>query len=335
MSFALPKIDSKRRVSICVPLFVFFLFAGAGKSSAQDLGALARQEQARKSAQPVHTVHVYTNDDLARPHILVPEENVKLEAARRKLPPSLMLLAPAAEPEPEVHAQEISLGEVARKYREEKLARESRPVRPVQLASAPHVYTNDDMARPKILTAEDDARYLAALKKPVAVPAQLIVPDIETAGPVVIAVSAEKENESAPAESLHPASTISEIPLGDIARVAYQQQHPPEPIFSVRGPAPSRYAWRRKLVAYRTSRRAQPAPGIFSVVDLPERRRVESPSDLPEARRNQTLTVRSGDSLWKLAHEHFGRGGRWRDFLKANPWITNPNRLRVGAQIRI
>jgi hypothetical protein len=43
------------------------IFIGAANISAQDLGALAREERARKQAEPPHEVHVYTNDDLARP----------------------------------------------------------------------------------------------------------------------------------------------------------------------------------------------------------------------------------------------------------------------------
>jgi hypothetical protein len=316
----------KWRVCLCALLFVCIVFAGAEKSSGQDLGALAREEQARKAAQPARAVHVYTNDDLARPHILLPEQSVDLAAVRRKLPPSLAQLPPAAEPEPDVQAQGISLGEIARKTREEKLARQLQPLQSVHLASLPHVYTNDDMARPKILTPEDDARYLTALKKPVQIPAQLIVPEV---------VSAETEKGPAAPEALHVEPAVSETPLGDIARAAYQELHPPEPVYIVRGPARSRYAWRRKLVAFRTRRPAQSSTGFFPAADAPERRRVSAQSIAQTAHGNNTLTVRAGDSLWKLAREHLGRGLRWQELLQANPWIKNPNRLQIGMQIRI
>jgi hypothetical protein len=307
---------------------VCIVFAGAEKSSAQDLGALARQEQARKAAEPDRTIHVYTNDDLTRPRILVPEDHVDLEATRRKLPPSLAQLPPAAEPEaePEIQTQEISLGEIARKNRQEKLAHPSQPLQPVQLANLPHVYTNDDMARPKILTPEDDARYLAALKKPISVPAKLIVREV---------VSTETERELAAAEAPHTEPAISETPLGDIARAAYQELHPPAPVLSARVVARSGYAWREKLVAYRIRRRTNRSTGIYAVADVPERRRVAPQLTAQTARHTEAFTVRAGDSLWKLAREHLGLGMRWQELLQANPWIKNPNRLRIGMQIRI
>jgi nucleoid-associated protein YgaU len=317
---------------LCALLIACIVLLGAKKSWGQDLGALARQEQARKAAEPAHAVHIYTNDDLERPNILVPKDDVDLGAARRKLPPSLMQLPPAAEPEAEptaqthAQAQEVSLGEIARKNREEKIARQAQPLQPVHLAELPHVYTNDDMARPKILTPEDDARYLAGLKKPVPVQAELIAPEV---------VRAETEKDLPAPQPLHAEPAASEMPLGDIARAAYQELHPPEPMLSARGPGRPRYPWRGKLVAYRIRRPSHASPGLYSEADLPRRRRAYPLSIVQAARREQILTVRAGDSLWKLAREHLGRGLRWRELLQANPWIKNPNSLRVGTQIRI
>jgi len=309
------------RLCFGVLQFVCFVLAGTMKSWGQDLGALAREEQARKATQQAHPVHVYTNEDLSRPLILFPEYSVNLEATRRQLPPSLMPLPPASEPEPE--AQEVSLGEIARKYREEKLARESWPLqRPALLARVPHIYTNDDMERPKILTPEDDARYLAALKKPF--PAEMIA----------IAPPAPSGNESVKPEPAHMEATGSETPLGDIARAAYQQLHPPEPVLSARGRARSRNEWGRKLVAYRTSRPGHSPQRIISNADAPDPRPAKVQSEAPAIRSDEAFTVRAGDSLWKLARVHLGSGLRWRELLKANPWIKNPNRLKIGTKIR-
>jgi nucleoid-associated protein YgaU len=47
------------------------------------------------------------------------------------------------------------------------------------------------------------------------------------------------------------------------------------------------------------------------------------------------VTVRSGDSLWKLAQDTLGRGSRWPELVAANPWIANPNQIRAGAQLRL
>jgi hypothetical protein len=41
---------------------------------AQDAAEAARQQQTQKSQQPATPRHVYTEDDLKRPHILTPED---------------------------------------------------------------------------------------------------------------------------------------------------------------------------------------------------------------------------------------------------------------------
>jgi nucleoid-associated protein YgaU len=45
------------------------------------------------------------------------------------------------------------------------------------------------------------------------------------------------------------------------------------------------------------------------------------------------VTVKRGDSLWKLAQQHLGRGLRWHDLLSANPGILDPSYIVAGSQI--
>ncbi|MEX0653337.1 MAG: LysM domain-containing protein [Phycisphaeraceae bacterium] len=47
-----------------------------------------------------------------------------------------------------------------------------------------------------------------------------------------------------------------------------------------------------------------------------------------------TYTVRRGDTLWSIAHRHYGDGQRWRDIADANPGIS-AERLPVGAEITL
>jgi hypothetical protein len=315
VSLLLPNDACKRRLCFSALLIVCIVFAGALESSGQDLGALARQEQARKAAQPVHTIHVYTNEDLARPKILVPENRVDLEFVRRKLPPSLTQQLPASEPD----TPEVSLGEVARQYRDAKLTRQLQSPQEARLATFTHVYTNDDMTRPKILTPEDDARYLAALKRPVLG---------ETKAPVAPPEASQK---SVSIGLLPPDDDYAEAPLGDVARAVYQQVHPAEAVHAAHMAVRFRFPWARRVVAYRIRRAAHSPPQIVGNAETPERRRADS----QPYRISETFTVRRGDSLWKLAREHLGRGVRWGELLRANPWIRDPDRLRIGAQIRV
>jgi nucleoid-associated protein YgaU len=54
----------------------------------QSLGDIARQERERKRDQPNQVTHVYDNDDLARPHILLPEDEKRIQAEKKKRTPT-------------------------------------------------------------------------------------------------------------------------------------------------------------------------------------------------------------------------------------------------------
>jgi len=54
----------------------------------QSLGDIARQERERKRDHPSQVAHVYDNDDLARPHILLPEDEKRVQAEKKKSTPT-------------------------------------------------------------------------------------------------------------------------------------------------------------------------------------------------------------------------------------------------------
>jgi len=47
------------------------------------------------------------------------------------------------------------------------------------------------------------------------------------------------------------------------------------------------------------------------------------------------VSVRAGDSLWKLAQQNLGSGNRWPELLAANPRIADPNQIRAGTQLNL
>src|SRR5882672_9527602 len=69
------------------PLGLLAVFACAPIYS-QSLGDIARQERERKESQPQRTTHVYDNDDLARPQILLPEDQERAQGSKKKVAPS-------------------------------------------------------------------------------------------------------------------------------------------------------------------------------------------------------------------------------------------------------
>ncbi len=114
----------------CALICASFLFF-ASAANAQDLAEAARQEKARKAAQSQKQSHVYTNEDLQHSQILTPEDRTIAEARKKNTaPPAVNETSPAIAPTLDAAAPE-SLGEIARRIRREKAARQAEQARKV------------------------------------------------------------------------------------------------------------------------------------------------------------------------------------------------------------
>jgi nucleoid-associated protein YgaU len=50
----------------------------------------------------------------------------------------------------------------------------------------------------------------------------------------------------------------------------------------------------------------------------------------------QWYEVQSGDTLWKIAKEHYGDGSLYTEIFKANQDVlTDPDKIKVGQKLRI
>jgi nucleoid-associated protein YgaU len=50
----------------------------------------------------------------------------------------------------------------------------------------------------------------------------------------------------------------------------------------------------------------------------------------------QWYEVKSGDTLWKIAKEHYGDGSLYTDIFKANQDILeDPDKIKVGQKLRL
>jgi len=78
------RIPARRRMLFQSGVLVSLVLSCAAASFSQDLGAIARQERERRKEQPPRATYVYTNDDLARQHILVPEDQARVLAAAKR-----------------------------------------------------------------------------------------------------------------------------------------------------------------------------------------------------------------------------------------------------------
>jgi nucleoid-associated protein YgaU len=127
----------------------------------QDVAEAARKERARKAAaaQQKKESHVYTNDDLKQSKILTDEDQVRVDA--RKNGPANPGNAPAI---PSFDAENSpapdSLGEVARRYRREKAAREAEEA---AKSLSPSLFQMD-LTRPALATPVEPSAPLAPPK---------------------------------------------------------------------------------------------------------------------------------------------------------------------------
>lgn len=110
------KPETKQFARIAFAWIACLSTLGVEAGLAQSLGDVARQERARQKHLPRTTRHVYTNDDLERRQILVPEDRARFEADRKDpsqpfAPESSTVTSEAT------HQREEPLGDVARRYR--------------------------------------------------------------------------------------------------------------------------------------------------------------------------------------------------------------------------
>lgn len=224
---------------------------------------------------------------------------------------------------------------------------------------ARHVYTEEDLKHPGILTPEDRAEIEAKRNE------------------------CAQKNNCSPAPTQNPPASLDansetpQIPLGDVARQLRKQKelealkpkqsqafHLPFSTPALASPIlPGRPAIR--LPAQPVLRPKTPSNVFrrdpFSAVPVrPELRRTEPnvhpdfgkavrPTLRPHVRltapaqprisslaaAQKTVRIRPGDSLWKLAQQSLGRGSRWPELVAVNPVIADPNRISVGAELNL
>ena len=221
-------------------------------------------------------------------------------------------------------------------------ARQGRARKESQQKKSKHVYTEEDLKHPRILTQEDRAK-IEARKNQQTPPAE------------------GKTQEAIDAQSLPP-----DAPLGDVARHFRKQKQsqrlqqsaefhlpfadapvlasPKPPVQPVLPHSSKPFA--PGLAPYQPPVKHSPfaRPNIFMAAPplvVPSRppavRLVPSQPVAPlapfSAPKLNAVTVKRGDSLWRLAQRNLGHGLRWHDLLTANPGIHDPNHIEAGSQI--
>ncbi len=320
-------------VGLAVSLLLFSDMTGFGQS----LGDIARQERERKKDQATHATHVYTNDDLKKSRILLPEDLARVrdaiqnqrEAALQRL--DVVMPLPISAPS----AAALTALQIAPPPAPAMATVTSSVTLPVTPAAAPDVTALTSVARagarPSMLSvATPRAKSVAtAAATSVARPAVT-----SAATPAVTSVATAKRPASPSPYSM--AGAIAPAVHGSIAS-------------TLASPAPASFA--SSALAASPSPSA-PANASFSTTEQSVPQFKSSPevhatlatqSPLPSepnrekgtASREAGIRVKIGDSLWKLAARHLGNGLRWHELVALNPELSNPHFIRVGDWIRL
>jgi LysM repeat protein len=363
-----PRYTGLRRVSrvrrFAAPAILFFAFAtfGSAVSRAQDqqdpqsqqeqsVAEAARKERARKEELQKRAKHVYTEEDLKHPNILTPEDRAKVEAKRNECaqknncspadaqnsPAILDANSPATGTSP---AKETSLGEVARQLRKQKELEALKPkqTEPFHLpigtpALASPILPERPAVRPP---AQPVLRPKTSSPK---TPSNIFRRDPFSGAPAPVRPEIRRpeirrDATTAAPENILPAVRPNIRP--DFSKVVRPIFHahrpiafPPQPKFFFRPALPSLHI-RPMQPAAPVADPVQPGATVSTI--HPAGTSVVAAPAQPVGTQH-AISVKHGDSLWKLAQQNLGRGNRWHELLAVNPGIVDPSRIRAGANL--
>ncbi len=342
-----------RIVAACSLICVSFLVA-ASATNAQDVAEAARQEKARKAAQAQKQSHVYTNEDLQHSQILTPEDRTVAEARKKNAaPPAVNETSPANVPTQDAAAPE-SLGEIARRARREKAARQAEQARRVPAPvpfpmELPHETT---LAHPKPLSPATVAPSSAPTRssRPI-VPNSSVKRDpfsraVISSAPRNNSISAPlpksvSPSTPAPTHIVVPPTTMHASPLVSNAHPESVRIQPGDSLWNLSrqylGKASRWQEWLSHNRGIGDPRRLQ--PGMVLLIPSLENQ-LAPPVDSgvsphAEAQLSETISVQPGDSLWKLAAEHLGHATNWPCLARANPDLRDVDRIYPGQKLSL
>ena len=308
------------------------LLFGAAQCRAQetqDAAEAARQERDRKE-QEKQPKHVYTEEDLGRAKILTPDDEARFAAQRRQL-----LTAPELQQAPldaSTDLPQLPLGDVARRYRDAKLAMQApapfhlpfdEPAFAAPVVSLPDVAPprpSFSPVRPSLAPAHPHAVIAPSVSNPE--PLHRVDPFMRRSAPAAPPSVANGSGTPAEQRFLPGAKSIVGNPQPNLVPSTSPKISPPK--FASRTFA-SLAA--KPNITPPTAPPAAPQPSVAPAIASPASIATAPSSPL------RTVTVQPGDSLWKLAKQNLGRGSRWQELLASNPGIVDPKHLTAGAEI--
>ena len=311
----------QRRLTLFALLSV--LFCSPYAHAQDDVAEAARQERARKSAtqEQANTPHVYTDEDLKRDKILTPSDQTRVEARKRLKPATPEEQNSAVTPSPDTPEQTVeSLGEIARRYRQEKAAQEAAAAaEAAEKALAPFLYQapnfNLFFATPRPLAPLNGA------EKAPRVPLRDVLP---LTPPQISNRSANHaRNRISPFQPRPLRSQPRTVaPAAPRTRVAPE---PPVTSLAPRDTKPQREA---------VPLMAPPLPRGHASPALSAAPAISASPKLSAGMKS--VTVQHGDSWWKLAERYVGSGTRWPELRSLNARSNvSADYLRQGSTVLV
>jgi nucleoid-associated protein YgaU len=347
----LGEISHASRFAASAILVLSLVTFGAAVSRAQDqqdrsVAEAARQERARKQELQKRAKHVYTEEDLRHSNILTPEDRAQFEARRNECAQKNNCSpAPSQNPPASLDASSqtngTSLGEVARQLRKQK---ELQALKPKQMEPFHLPFSTPVLASP--ISPERPAARLPV--QPVLrpkTPSNVFRRDPFSAIPL----RPEVHRPKVPRSEIRPSvreDVRPELGLDDPSNVP-PDVHPDfhrdvrPTLHTRRWTAPVQPRISSGLATPGTviqpKQPSAPAKSVQPVAPVSTiRPRQPQPVLRPaETATQKTVAVQRGDSLWRLAQQHLGRGSRWPELLAVNPRIADPNQIRAGAQVNV
>jgi len=319
-----------RRILLFVPLLVFF----SNGAHAQDTADAARPERARKSAQQKHpSLHVYTDEDLKRDKILTPEDQARVAARRNQKNATPGQQNAEASPA-DTNQDADSLGEIARRYRQEKAQREAKEAAKKSFAPFPYSVPDPTLAVPK-----PEMVPLAPPEKPKFFPFSAPRPSSSnnSARGRISPFQPRPLLAAPPSERIAPNNPTA---LPRVEHIAPAKPTPPielpglHSIQAQRGDSWWKLAERYLGDGSRWQELRALNPATSEPIELLRQGSVvlvPGASSVNQASSKSTILVKKGDTFWGLARTHFGHGTAWTCLASANPHVSDSTRLSIGS----
>jgi nucleoid-associated protein YgaU len=319
-----------RRIVLFVPLLVFF----SNAAHAQDTADAARQEHSRKAAQQRHaSPHVYTDEDLKRGKILTPEDQARVAARRNQKNATPGQQNAEASPA-DANDGAGSLGEIARRYRQEKARREAEEAAKKSFGPFPYSVPDPTLAVPKPEIAP-----LAPPEKPKFFPFSASRPFSNDSAHGRISPFQPRPLLAAP-----PSERIAPVNPPALPHVAPEKPTPPIELPGLREIQAQRGdSWWKLAERYlgdgdRWQELRALNPATSEPIEFLRQGRVvlvPGASSVNRAPSKSTILVKKGDTFWGLARTHFGHGTAWSCLASVNPQVSDLTRLSIGSVLQL